>query len=121
MRFAQSSNRRWIGNNGAHPASVCCSLYTAADRQKAAEIEAAAQEIVKQRDAKRDEFMQQALDKELEKYAEPLREQLRVAYKTPEKERNDEQKELLKKNPSVNITPGVLYQYLPKAAKNSRS
>ena len=99
------------------PSQRLVSLYTAADRQKAAEIEAAAQEMTKQRDVKRDEFMQQALDKELEKYQEPLREQLRVAYKTPEKDRNDEQKELLKKNPSVNISPGVLYQYLPKAAE----
>ena len=99
------------------PSQRLVSLYTAADRQKAAEIEAAAQEMAKQRDVKRDEFMQQALDKELEKYQEPLREQLRSAHKTPEKDRNDEQKELLKKNPSVNITPGVLYQYLPKAAE----
>ncbi len=99
------------------PGQRLVSLYTAADRQKAAEIEAAAQEMTKQRDAKRDEFMQQALDKELEKYPEPLREQLRTAYKTPEKDRSDEQKELLKKNPSVNISPGVLYQYLPKAAE----
>ena len=99
------------------PSQRLVSLYTAADRQKAAEIEAAAAEMTKQRDVKRDEFMQQALDKELEKYQEPLREQLRMAYKTPEKDRNDEQKELLKKNPSVNITPGVLYQYLPKAAE----
>ena len=99
------------------PGQRLISLYTAADRQKAAEIEAAAQEMTKQRDVKRDEFMQQALDKELEMYAEPLREQLRTAYKTAEKDRNDEQKELLKKNPSVNISPGVLYQYLPKAAE----
>lgn len=99
------------------PSQRLVSLYTAADRQKAAEIEAAAQEMTKQRDVKRDEYMQQALDKELEKHPEPLREQLRTAYKTAEKDRNEEQKELLKKNPSVNITPGVLYQYLPKAAE----
>ncbi len=104
--------QQWRG-----PGQRLISLYTVADRQKAAEIEAAAQEMTKQRDVKRDEFMQQALDKELEKYAEPLREELRTAYKTAEKERTEAQKELLKKNPSVNITPGVLYQYLPKAAE----
>lgn len=104
--------QQWRG-----PGQRLVSLYTAADRQKAAEIETAAQEMTKQRDVKRDEYMQQALDKELEKYAEPLREQLRTAYKTAEKDRNEEQKELLKKNPSVNISPGVLYQYLPKAAE----
>ncbi|MGN6545683.1 MAG: DUF1553 domain-containing protein [Aureliella sp.] len=103
--------------NWQPPASRLVSLYTEADRQKAKEIEEAAQAIIKSRDAKRDEYMQQALEQELKKYEEPLREQLRSAYKTPEKERTDEQKGLLAKHPSVNITPGVLYQYLPQAAE----
>lgn len=97
------------------PGARLVSLYTAVDRQRAAEVESAAEVMSKERSAKRDEFMQQALAKELEKYSEPLREQLRVAYNTADKDRTAEQKELLAKNPSVNITPGVLYQYLPKA------
>jgi hypothetical protein len=93
------------------------SLYTEADRKKAAEIEAEAKKIGEERGKKQAEFMKQALEKELMKYEEPLRAKLREAYNTPGGKRTDEQKALLKKNPSVNINPGVLYQYLPKAAE----
>ena len=93
------------------------SLYTIADREQAALIEQEAQKISQERAEKEKGFMADALDKELTKYEEPLKSELRDAYLKPEKDRSDEQKMLLKKFPSVNITPGVLYQYLPKAAE----
>ncbi len=93
------------------------SLYTAADRAQAQAVEAEAKLVADERATKQAEFMAQALDKELTKYEEPLREQLRMAYKTPEKDRSAEQVQLLKQYPSVNISPGVLYQYLPEAAE----
>ena len=93
------------------------SLYTAADRKKAAEFEAEAKKIGEERGKKQAEFMKQALEKELMKYEEPLRTKLRDAYNTPDGKRTDEQKTLLKKNPSVNINPGLLHLYLPKAAE----
>lgn len=92
------------------------SLYTAADRQKAAEIEADAQKIATERSAKQQQYLAEALDKELLKFDEPLREPLRTAYGTPADKRTPEQKELLAKNPSVNINPGILYQYNQAAA-----
>ena len=92
------------------------SLYTIADREQAAMIEEEAQKISQERAEKEKGFMADALDKELTKYDEPLKSELRSAYSKPDKERSDEQVMLLKKYPSVNITPGVLYQYLPKAA-----
>ncbi len=98
------------------PAQRQRSLATKQDREETAKIEAEAQVIVKERKAKLDEYMAAALTKELEKYEEPLREQLRVAYHTPEKERTAEQKGLLSKHPSVNLTPGNLYQYNQAAA-----
>jgi hypothetical protein len=104
--------------NWRNPRQRQVSLYTIADREKAAEIEAEAQAVAAEKSAKQKEYMAQALDKELEKFEEPLRGELRSAYETDAKERTDEQKELLKKHPSVNITPGVLYQYLPEAAED---
>ncbi|MCA9076524.1 MAG: PSD1 domain-containing protein [Planctomycetaceae bacterium] len=92
------------------------SLYTAADHAKAAEIEAEAQKVAVVRDEKQSQFMAEALTTELEKYEEPLRAELRTAYETADAERSDEQKALLKQYPSVNISPGVLYQYNQKAA-----
>jgi hypothetical protein len=61
--------------------------------------------------------MLQALNQELEKYPEPLRAELRTAYETAAAQRTEAQQALLASHPSVNISPGVLYQYLPKAAE----
>lgn len=93
------------------------SLYTIANREQAAAIEQEAQKIAEEKAVKQKVFMAEALDKEMLKYEEPLKTELRSAYEKPEKDRNEEQRALLKKYPSVNITPGVLYQYLPKAAE----
>ncbi len=97
------------------------SLYTKKDRDRAAEVEAEAQVIAKEKSAKQAEYMKQALEKELMKFEEPLRTLLRDAYETPGDKRSDQQKELLKQNPSVNISPGVLYQYLPEAAEDLKN
>ena len=94
------------------PAQQRISLYTAADRKKAEEVEAEVKTIFAEKSAKLAEYMAKALDKELEKYAEPLRGQLRQAYKTPGAKRTAEQSALLKQHPSLNITPGNLYQYI---------
>ena len=76
-----------------------------------------AQAISAQRATKEAEFIKNALDKELMKFEEPLRTMLRSAYESPVDKRTEEQKMLLDKHPSVNISPGVLYQYLPEAAE----
>ena len=92
-------------------------LYTDADRKKAAEIEKEAQVVIKQRSKKQEEFMKQALEIELKKYEEPLKTELRKAYQTPKKMRTEKQKQFFKKYPSLNITAGVLYQYIPNVKK----
>lgn len=93
------------------------SLYTAADRTKAAAIEEEVKKIAAVQNEKRAKYMAEALEIELKKYKQPLRDQLKAAYQTPVKKRTPEQQVLLKKNPSINISTGVLYQYLPKAAE----
>ena len=97
------------------------SLYTAVDRKRAAEVEGEAKKIAAEKSKKQAMYIAQALDKELMKFAEPLRAKLRAAFETPANKRTAEQKSLLKKNPSVNINPGVLYQYLPKAAEDLKT
>jgi len=100
------------------PSQRMVSLYTEADRQKAAEVSAEASAIGAERAAKQKEYMAQALEKELLKYEEPLRASLKAAYETEADKRTPEQADLLGKHPSVNISPGVLYQYLPEAAED---
>lgn len=97
------------------PNARLISLYTAADRQLAAEIESEATVVAAARAEKLAEFMAQALEQELSKIDEPLRTQLRDAYKTPAAERDEAAQQLLKQHPSINITAGNLYQYLPDA------
>lgn len=93
------------------------SLYTAADRERAAEVEAEAQQVAAEKSTKQNEYLAQALEQELMKFEEPLRTELRAAKETADKDRTEVQKQLLKSHPSVNISPGVLYQYLPQAAE----
>jgi hypothetical protein len=103
------------------PGQRLVSLQTEADRAAAAAIEQEAQAVAKERGEKQAAFMREALEQELAKIDEPLREALRSAYDTPAKERTAEQKALLDAHPSVNVTPGVLYQYLPKAAEELKA
>lgn len=106
----------WDWQSWKTPAGRQISLYTAADRAQAAEIEAEAQTVAAERAEKQAQFMAEALDKELARYEPPLRDALRAAYETPADQRSDEQKLLLDQNPSVNISPGTLYQYNQAAA-----
>ena len=103
------------------PAARLVSLQTEAEQAKAAEIEAEAQQVLAERAEKEQAFIAQAVTTELAKFEEPLREQLRAALDTPADQRTDQQKQLLDANPSVNVTPGVLYQYLPQAAEELKS
>lgn len=94
-----------------NPSQRQVSLYTEADRQKRAEVEKEVGQVAAERDAKRNEYIQQALEKEYERYEDPLRTELRTAKETPGDKQTDEQKALLKKYPNLNVNGGNLYQY----------
>ncbi len=91
-------------------------LYTDADRAASAAIEADVAKVATEKNSKQTEYMAKALELELAKHPEELRGKLRDAYNTPADKRTPEQQQLLKERPSVNISPGNLYQYLPKEA-----
>ena len=97
------------------------SLYSEADRTKAAEVEAEAKKLADERAAKQKQYIDEALTKHLEKFEAELRGKLRAAYDTPADKRTVEQKKLLEDNPSVNINAGVLYQYNQKAADDLKA
>jgi hypothetical protein len=99
------------------PSQRLVSLWTPADRAKAAEVDAEAAVVGAERQARLNVFMEEAFDKELEKYDDELQGALRLAYKTPADKRSADQKKLLDENPSVNLSPGVLYQYNAAAAE----
>lgn len=97
------------------------SLYTDADRTKAAEIEADAKTIDQARLKKQTDYIQKTFEKELAKLPENLRGPITEARETPEKKRTPEQKKLLKEHPSVNVSAGSLYLYDRKAADDLKS
>lgn len=97
------------------------SLYTDADRKKAADIEAEAKKLSDEKAAKQKQYIDEALTKHLEKFDAELRGKLREAFDTPKDKRTAEQKKLLADNPSVNINAGVLYQYNQKAADDLKA
>jgi hypothetical protein len=92
------------------------SLYTDADRAKAAAIEAEAAPLQAAHDERQRQQVRAAFEKELAKFGPKERDALRAAFDTPAAKRTAGQKELVAVNPKLNITPGVLYQYNPAAA-----
>lgn len=92
------------------------SLYTDADRQQAAAVEAKAKQVLDQRSKKQQEFIEATFEKQLAKLDDSLRAPIRLARQTPVKQRTPAQAKLLKEHPSVNVTAGSLYLYDRKAA-----
>src|SRR6266487_1027059 len=107
--------------NWRTPDQRLVSLYTEAERKKADEVETEAKKLADEKETKQKQYIEEALTKHLEKFEPPLREQLRAAYDTPADKRTTDQKRLLADNPSVNINPGVLYQYNQKAADDLKA
>lgn len=102
--------------NWRNPQQRRVSLYTDADRQLSAEIEAEAKQIDAARTAKQQEFILATFEKQLAELPEELQPEARAAYETAAKDRTDEQKSLLKKYPNLNVSAGSLYLYDKKAA-----
>jgi len=98
------------------PRQRLVSLYTDEDRQVAAEIESEAKAIEQKRQNKQQAFIAAVFDQEVAKLPEDVRVAARTAHETPAKKRSAEQKALLKKYPSLNVTAGSLYLYDRKAA-----
>lgn len=108
--------QNWVAPQGRR-----VSLYTDADRTRAAEVEAEAKLIEVERTTKQEQYIQQTFEKELAKLPEELREPIILARTTAEKERTDEQKKLLMDHPSVNVSAGSLYLYDQKAADDLKT
>lgn len=102
--------------NWRKPAERLVSLYTDADRARAAEVEAEAKKLVEERAQKQKDSINTVLEKEIEKSDVALREKLREAFNTADDKRTAEQKKLLKDHPNFNINAGSLYLYDQKAA-----
>jgi len=99
-----------------NPKQRLISLYTDEDRKIAAEIEAKAKIVEKDRLEKQQEFISATFDREMAKLPEEIHEAALKMKDVPAKERTAEQKALIKKYPSLNVSAGSLYLYDRKAA-----
>ena len=99
-----------------HGPSRQISLFTDADRQKCAEIEAEAAKSDSIRNKKQDEYVEATFQKELARLPESLREPAKIARSTPVGKRTPAQEKLMKEHPSLNVSGGSLYLYDPRAA-----
>jgi Protein of unknown function (DUF1549)/Protein of unknown function (DUF1553)/Planctomycete cytochrome C len=93
------------------------SLFTDADRAKAAAIDAEAGKMQAEFNQKQTAAVRAAFEKEIAKFPEADRPKLKAAFDAPADKRTEEQKKLVATNPKLNLTPGVLYQYDTKADK----
>ncbi|MBC7818459.1 MAG: DUF1553 domain-containing protein [Planctomycetaceae bacterium] len=116
-RFRAIFEPAYDWKNWRVPNGRLVTLYTDADRAKAAEIEASAAKIDADRQKKLDEHIQRILERELEKKPAELRDALRTAHNTTADKRTPEQKALLKDHPSINVNGGTLPLYDNKAAE----
>ncbi|HND53996.1 MAG TPA: DUF1549 domain-containing protein, partial [Pirellulaceae bacterium] len=98
------------------PAQRLVSLATDADRAESARIEEEAKQLEAKRVAKQNDYIAKTLEKELAKIAEDQREAVRSARAAAPDKRTEEQKQLLKAYPSVNVDAGSLYLYDAAAA-----
>jgi mono/diheme cytochrome c family protein len=98
------------------PAQRQISLYTEADRAAAAELEKEAKVIDAERIKIQNEHIERVFQQELAKLPEEEQPLAKTARETNAKERTDEQKKILKKYPSLNVSAGSLYLYDKKAA-----
>jgi hypothetical protein len=98
------------------PTERLVSLYSDEDRAAAVAIELEAVKIDIQRSQRQAEFIDATFEEELGKLPEALHASARSAHRTLEKDRTNEQRALIKKHPSLNVTAGSLYLYNKKAA-----
>ena len=92
------------------------SLFTDADRVKAAAVDTETGKLKTEFNAKQAEFVRAAFEKELTRFPAEARAALKAAFDAPAAKRTEEQKKVVASNPKLEITPGVLYQYDPASA-----
>jgi mono/diheme cytochrome c family protein len=97
------------------PRERLISLWRAAERQRAAAVDAEVKQIDAERSAAIEELVQAVLQRELDAAPEELRAALRTARDTPRQKRSAEQNQLLKDYPRINVQPGNVSLYDAKA------
>ncbi len=89
------------------------SLWSDEVRHQAEEVDQQLEDISKRRGEELDGIVAETFERELAKLPEDIQPQARAARETPAKERTDEQQQLIKEYPFLNVDRGSVYLYLP--------
>ncbi len=89
------------------------SLWSDEVRAKAESVDAELKKITDERNKELDELVQKTFEEELSKLPEELQAPARAARETAAKERSEEQQQLIKEYPFLNVDRGSVYLYLP--------
>ena len=98
------------------PAQRKVSLYTEADRELKAEVEAKVKTVATQRTKKEEAYIAATFEKEIAKLPSEIQAEVRTAHDIAVKDRSDAQNKIIKKYPSTVVTAGNLYLFDKKAA-----
>jgi mono/diheme cytochrome c family protein len=97
--------------NWRAPSARLISLWSNETRETAAAIDADLKKLADERQAEMDKIVAAIFDSEVEKLPEEERELATAAKGAAAKDRTDEQKQLLKDHPSLNVSRGSAYLY----------
>jgi mono/diheme cytochrome c family protein len=95
------------------PGDRMVSLWSDETRKQAAAVEQELQEIGRNRMAELDALVNDTFERELAKLPDEIRPKARVARETAAEKRTDEQRQLIKDFPFLNVDRGSVYLYLP--------
>ena len=99
--------------NWRSPDARLVSLWNDESRKQAAAVEAELQEITRQRNAELDQIVVQTFERELAKLPTEKQSAARLAHDTSADKRSNEQLELIKQHPFLNVDRSTVYLYLP--------
>ncbi|MBI1901644.1 MAG: DUF1549 domain-containing protein, partial [Planctomycetia bacterium] len=103
--------------NWRAPPARLVSLWSKAEGEQAAKVDAELREIEKQRKAELDGIVADIFEKEIGKLDAEMQGAARLARSTARDQRTAEQKQLLKDHPSLNVDGGSAYLYEPQRLK----
>jgi hypothetical protein len=99
--------------NWRAPAARLVSLWSEETRQQVAAVDKELQDVADRRKQELNQIVQETFERELAKLPAEVQPQARAARETPLDKRSDEQKQLIKEYPFLNVDSGSVYLYLP--------
>jgi hypothetical protein len=99
------------------PQARLVSLWSEEVRQQASVVENELKDISQRRTKELDQIVEETFGRELAKLPAEIQEPSKTARATPAADRSDEQKQLIKEYPFLNVDRGSVYLYLPDRLK----